>query len=92
MSLFTEYIIPGDSGKVFTTNASKTSDLKQIQQAVLQVEGVEDVSIVKNVFPVEFIIHTNKLVRIAEVESAVKPARFHLIPKGLFAWESQEPK
>ena len=28
MSLLSEHIIPGDSGKVFTTNATKESDLK----------------------------------------------------------------
>ena len=92
MSLLSEQIIPGDSGRVFITNASSASDLKRIRQAVLRVDGVEDVIIAEEVFPREFIIHTNKLVSVTDIENAVKPMKFHLIPKGVFTWQSQEPK
>ncbi|MCE2612506.1 heavy-metal-associated domain-containing protein [Flavobacteriaceae bacterium D16] len=92
MSLLAEHIIPGDSGKVFTTNATKESDLERIKRMVMGVQGVKDVIIVKKVFPREFIIHTHKLVAVSEIENAVKLPGFHLIPKGIFTWQSQEPK
>ena len=86
MSLLSEHIIPGDSGKVFTTNAFKANDLKRIKQSVLRVDGVIDVSIVEEVFPREFIIRTDKLVAVTDIENAAKRLKFHLIPKGIFAW------
>ena len=92
MSLLSEHIIPGNSGRVFTTDASKERDLDRIKRAIQRVEGVADVLIVKEVFPSEFIVHTKKLVRITDIENAVKPTGFHTIPKGVFNWESQEPK
>lgn len=92
MSLLSEHIIPGESGKVFTTNASKERDLERIKEAVMGVEGVKDVLIVQEVFPKELIVHTHKLVTVNDIENAVKPTRFHLIPKGLFTWQSQESK
>ena len=92
MSLLSEHIIPGDSGKVFTTNASKEKDLKRIKHSVMRVAGVGDVLIVKGVFPSEFIVHTEKLVAVADIENAVKLTGFHAIPKGIFTWQSQEPK
>jgi hypothetical protein len=92
MSLLSDHIIPGNSGKVFTTDASKERDLNRIKRAILRVDGIADVLIVKEVFPSEFIVHTKKLVRITDIENAVKPTGFHAIPKGVFHWESQEPK
>ena len=92
MSLLSDPIIPGESGKVFTTNASNKRDLERIKLAVMGVDGVKDVLIVQEVFPKELIIHTHKLVTISDIENAVKPTQFHLIPKGLFTWQSQESK
>ncbi|MCX2719927.1 heavy-metal-associated domain-containing protein [Lentiprolixibacter aurantiacus] len=92
MSLLSDHIIPGDSGKIFTTNASEEKDLKRIKRVVMAVEGVHDVLIVKEVFPREFIVHTRKLVAISDIENAVKLTGFHVIPKGIFTWQSQEPK
>ena len=92
MSLLSDHIIPGDSGKVFATDASKEQDLKRIKRAILRVDGVADVLIVEEVFPSEFIVHTEKLIKITDIENAVKPTGFHAIPKGVFPWQSQEPK
>ncbi len=92
MSLLSEHIIPGNSGKVFTTNASKEKDLKRIKQVIMDVQGVDYVLIVRDVFPVEFIVRTHKLVAISDIEHAVQLMGFHVIPKGIFSWQSQEPK
>ena len=91
MSLLSEHIIPGESGKVFTTNASKKSDLKRMKGNIMGIEGVDDVLIDRDAFPIEFTIHTHKLVKVTDIENAAKFRGFHLIPKGVFTWQSQEP-
>lgn len=92
MSLLSEHVIPGESGKIFATNASRERDLKRIKKVIMSVPGVDDVLIVKEVFPKEFIVRTDKLVAISAIENAVQLLGFHVIPKGIFSWQSQESK
>lgn len=84
MSLLNENVIPGNHGKVFSTNAKTNHDLEKIKTRVLELEGIKDVLINFEVFPREFTIHTSKLITIKEIEEKVKSTGFHAIPKSIF--------
>tara|TARA_R110000868_G_scaffold158492_1_gene386657 strand:- start:581 stop:838 length:258 start_codon:yes stop_codon:yes gene_type:complete len=84
MSIISENVIPGNHGKVFGTNAKEANDLRRIEEHLLKIEGVKNV-IFNDDFPVEFTVHTTKMVEIKEIEKMVKGLGFHAIPKGLFA-------
>ena len=84
MGILSENVIPGNHGKVFGTNAKEAKDLKRIKEHLLNIEGVKNV-IIKDDFPVEFTVHTTKMVEIKEIEKMVKGLGFHAIPKGLFS-------
>tara|TARA_R110002050_G_scaffold278045_1_gene423987 strand:- start:874 stop:1134 length:261 start_codon:yes stop_codon:yes gene_type:complete len=84
MSLLSENVIPGNHGKIFSTNAKDSTNLLKIKKVILQLEGVKEVIINEDAFPREFIIHTSKLVSVETIENEVKKLGFHAIPKGLF--------
>ena len=84
MGLIEENIIPGNYGKVFSTNANKPHDLERIKSKLLKLDGIKDVILNFEVFPKEFTIHTSKLIHINEVEKEIFSLGFHSIPKGLF--------
>ena len=84
MSILSENVIPGNHGKVFGTNAKEANDLRRIKENLLKIEGVKNVTF-NNDFPVEFTVHTSKMVEIKEIEKMVKGIGFHAIPKGLFS-------
>jgi hypothetical protein len=79
-----ENVIPGNHGKVFGTNAKRIEDLKRIKSKILAVEGVKEVLIDEEKFPVELIVHTIDLVKVKDIEDTVAATGFHAIPKGLF--------
>ena len=81
MSLLTDNIIPGNQGMVFSTNAKEEADLTVIRNALLTLEGVEDVRMDDTVFPMEFTVFTHSLVSVGDVEKKVNAAGFHSIPK-----------
>ncbi|MBU2906268.1 MULTISPECIES: heavy-metal-associated domain-containing protein [Arenibacter] len=84
MSILSENVIPGNHGKVFGTNAKEANDLRRIKENLLKIEGVKNV-IFNDDFPVEFTVHTTKMVEIKDIEKMVKGVGFHAIPKGLFS-------
>ncbi|MCK0190373.1 heavy-metal-associated domain-containing protein [Arenibacter sp. F20364] len=84
MSIISENVIPGNHGKVFGTNAKEANDLKRIEENLLKIEGVKNI-IFKDEYPVEFTVHTTKMVEIKDIEKMVKGLGFNAIPKGLFA-------
>tara|TARA_R110002167_G_scaffold13222_6_gene55591 strand:+ start:38382 stop:38642 length:261 start_codon:yes stop_codon:yes gene_type:complete len=84
MSLLSENVIPGNHGKIFSTNAKDSTSLLKIKKVILQLEGVKEVILNEDAFPREFIIHTSKLVSVESIENEVKKLGFHAIPKGLF--------
>lgn len=84
MSLITENIIPGNYGKVFSTDAKEEKDLLKIKEGIEKIPGIKDVIINFDVYPIEFIIHTTSLIHIDIVENEVKRFGFHAIPKGAF--------
>ena len=84
MNLLTEHIIPGNYGKVFSTDAKKDKDILKINNAIKKIPGIKDVIINKDVYPIEFTILTTSLIHIERVENEVKRFGFHAIPKGAF--------
>lgn len=84
MSLLSENVIPGNHGKVFGTDATEPKDLERIKKNILAVKGVKEVVINADLFPKELTVLTSTLVQIKDVEDAVLPTGFHVIPKGLF--------
>ena len=84
MNLLTENIIPGNYGKVFSTDAKEDKDLLKIKEGIENIPGIKDVIINSEVYPIEFTIHTTSLIHIDTVENEVKRFGFHAIPKGAF--------
>lgn len=84
MTIISENVIPGGHGKVFGTNAKYKSSLESIKKVLLRIDGIIDVIINEDVFPIELTVHTSEIVAIKEIEDAVISVGFHAIPKGLF--------
>jgi len=84
MSIVSENIIPGGYGKIFGTNATTKTDLNKIAKAIRKINGVNDVTLDYDIFPHEFTIHTNTMVKIEEIQNAAIQQGFHVIPKSLF--------
>tara|TARA_R110002049_G_scaffold99069_3_gene241184 strand:- start:12154 stop:12411 length:258 start_codon:yes stop_codon:yes gene_type:complete len=84
MSIISENVIPGNHGKVFGTNAKEVNDLKRMEENLLKIDGLKNV-IFNDSYPVEFTVHTTKMVEIKQIEKMVRGLGFHAIPKGLFA-------
>lgn len=81
MTLVTENIIPGNYGKVFETNATDHADLQKIKNAILKISGIKDVIIDETTFPKQITIHTTTIVKVKDVENAVKTTGFHALLK-----------
>jgi len=83
MSLLTDNIIPGEHGKIFSTNANEEIELTEIKNKLLKIDGITDVLINNTIFPKEFTITTNKVISVEDVEKAVKAIGYHAIPKAI---------
>ena len=83
MSLFTENIVPGKTGKVFGTDTRFLDDLLLIKDTLLSIDGIKNVEIHGDIYPKELIIFSDKLISVALVENVIKKIGFHLIPKGV---------
>ena len=84
MSVLSDNVIPGNSGKIFGTNAMEDTDLMEIKKRVLKLDGIKDVLLNTEIFPREFTVHTSKMVTITAIENKVKSVGFHAIPKDSF--------
>jgi hypothetical protein len=84
MSVLSENVIPGNSGKIFGTNAMEDTDLIEIKTRLLKLDGIKDVLLNTEIFPREFTVHTSKIVAIKTIENTVKSIGFHAIPKDTF--------
>lgn len=84
MTVITENVIPGNHGRIFTTNASNDSEMEEIKVVIEKIEGVKDVVLIKEVYPKEFIVHTTKLINNDIIERAVSVLGVKAIPKGIF--------
>lgn len=84
MSLTSENIIPGNHGKVFTTDINSEVVFKKVEEELLKIKGVEDVLFNDDRFPHEVTVHTNSLIKVNELQTVVKNLGYHIIPRTLF--------
>ena len=86
MSLLTENVIPGNHGRIFTTNAASDILMNKIKTGLERLDGVEKIILIAEVSPREFIVRTSKLVTVKTIEDAVQRMGLdlHVIPKGIF--------
>ncbi len=87
MSLFSENVIPGNHGKIFTVNIEDQKEFEKIQEALLKLDGIKDVMFTNEEHPPEITVHTDKLVKVEDVQSVIKEQGFHAVPKSLFGLE-----
>ncbi|CAG5077229.1 heavy-metal-associated domain-containing protein [Parvicella tangerina] len=85
MSLIDDNVIPGNHGTIFETNAKEDHDLERVKMLIEQVDGVKDVMVNKEEFPITLTVHTSKLVKIIDIENEAKKSTFHVIPKSIFS-------
>lgn len=81
MSLFSDNVIPGNHGKLFGTNAIEETDLIDIKNCLLKMDGIKNVALNTSIFPREFTVYTTKIVKVSEIENKVKSIGFHAIPQ-----------
>ena len=84
MSFLSENVIPGNYGKKFTTDAKDPDEFKQIQDILLNLEGVKDVIFEADTKPTVFVVHTFKVVSVHDIEHAIKELNLHAVPTGPF--------
>ena len=87
MSLFSENVIPGNHGKVFTVNVEDQKEFETLQEALLKLDGIKDVMFNNDGYPPELTVHTDKLVKVEDVQAVIKEQGFHAVPKTLFGLE-----
>lgn len=84
MSFLSEHVIPGNYGKKFTTDAKDQDDFIKIQDSLMELDGIKDIVFEKTNHPVVFIVHTNKVVSVKDIEDCVKQLNLHAVPTGPF--------
>ena len=83
MTFISENIIPGNHGKTFTTDITEASEKAKLEASILKVEGVVKV-VFEDIYPLEFTVHTDRLVNVSEIQSAANEWNYHVIAKGPF--------
>ena len=58
--------------------------MNKIRKLVLEVPGIKDVILNGSVFPNVFTVHTESLIKISDIQKALKNVHLHAIPKSLF--------
>ena len=84
MTFISENVIPGNYGKKFTTDAKHPEDFKQIEEALLKLDGVTKVIFEEGSKPMVFVVQTDKVVSVKTIENKVKELDFHAIATGHF--------
>ena len=84
MGVIEQDVIPGNHGKIFKVDIEDEFEFSDVQETVMQLDGVKDVLFDDGVFPHEIIIHTEDLVKIADIQAAVKKHGYDAIPESLF--------
>lgn len=84
MSFLSENVIPGNYGKKFTTDAKHQDEYTKIQDTLMELDGVKDVMFEDTDQPVVFVVHTNKVVSVKDIEDSVRQLNLHAVPTGPF--------
>lgn len=83
MTFISDNIIPGNYGKTFTTDVNDASEKSKLETAILKVEGVVKI-IFSDTFPLEFTVHTDRVVQVSEIQRKANEWNYHVIAKGPF--------
>lgn len=83
MTYVNDNIIPGNHGKKFATDVKSPEDKSRLKSAIMGIDGIVDVFFEAG-YPSELTIHTNKVIRIDEVQEKATELEFHVIAKGPF--------
>lgn len=83
MTFISDNIIPGNYGKIFTTDVNDASEKSKLEAAILKVEGVVKI-IFSDTFPLEFTVHTDRVVQVSEIQRKANEWNYHVIAKGPF--------
>jgi hypothetical protein len=84
MTFISENIIPGNYGKKFTTDVDEASEQVKLEAAIMEVEGVKDIIFEKDVYLLEFTVHTKRVVNITDLQNKAMELGFHVIAKEPF--------
>lgn len=84
MTFISENIIPGNYGKKFTTDIESPTEKSKLKAAIMQIDGVKDMFFEEDVFPLEFTVHTNKVVSISDIQHKATELEYHVFAKGPF--------
>lgn len=84
MGVIEENVIPGKHGKVFKVDIEDEYAFSDVQESVIKLDGVKDVLFDDSVFPHEVIVHTETLVKVTDVQQAIRQHGFNAIPEGVF--------
>lgn len=81
MSLFSENVVPGKIGKIFSTDAKYPDDVQALKDIISKIDGIKEIEVCCDEFPFEITITTTKIVPVTTIEVEAKKIGFHLIPK-----------
>ena len=84
MCLLSNNVIPGTRGTAFGTDAKEETDLKNIQNSILTIDGIKEVLINLSQFPREIKVFSSKIIPVHVIETKVKSVGFHAISKDPF--------
>lgn len=84
MSYINDIVIPGETGRVFTTNIKDKDKIENLKTLLLQMEGVTDVIVNQNSFPSELRLLTDRVLDISDLESVANTNGYHIIPKSFY--------
>ncbi len=84
MDAIDEKTIPANHGKVFTVNIEDEFAFSDVQESVMEIDGIKDVLFDDGVTPHEIIVHTNGTVPTEEVLAAVEKHGFRATPDSAF--------
>ena len=84
MDAIDEKTIPANHGKVFTVNIEDEFAFSDVQESVMEINGIKDVLFDDGVVPHEIIVHTDGAVQTEEVLAAVEKHGFRATPDSSF--------
>ena len=84
MDAIDEKTIPANHGKVFTVNIEDEFAFSDVQESVMEIDGIKDVLFDDGVVPHEIIVHTDGTVPTDKVLAAVEKHGFRATPDSAF--------
>lgn len=84
MSLISENVIPGNHGRVFMVDINDRHEFERVKDKILKIEGIKDVLYNDQTYPNEMTIHSLTLVKVKDIQDAVRDKGYHAVPAGLF--------